>query len=121
MNKKKCKIILPIVLAAVVLAGAGIWQATRPKEVTNYDVEFEAGSPYMQSKDKLLEECVSMIPYTDASSIRYKAGLMTWNKDSDVEKQIYNGTITAAEFYEGNYNFFTSAGENRWDYYYSRR
>ena len=42
MNKKKCKIILPIVLAAVVLAGAGIWQATRPKEVTNYDVEFEA-------------------------------------------------------------------------------
>ena len=86
-----------------------------------YDVEFEAGSPYMQSKDKLLEKCVSMIPYTDASSIRYKAGLMKWNKDSDVEKQIYNGTITAAEFYEGNYNFFTSAGENRWDYYYSRR
>ena len=42
MNKKKCKIILPIVLAAVVLAGAGIWQAARPKEVTNYDVEFEA-------------------------------------------------------------------------------
>ena len=44
MNKKKCKIILPIVLAAVVLAGAGIWQAARPKEVTNYDVEFEAVS-----------------------------------------------------------------------------
>ena len=42
MNKKKCKIILPIVLAVVVLAGAGIWQAARPKEVTNYDVEFEA-------------------------------------------------------------------------------
>ena len=57
MNKKKCKIILPIVLAAVVLAGAGIWQATRPKEVTNYDVEFEAAqeAPEQETSENFLK------------------------------------------------------------------
>lgn len=87
----------------------------------DYDTEFEAGSPYMQSKDKILSECVSLIPQYDSSSIRYKAGLMKWNKITDVEKQLYNGTTTPKEFYDSNYYFFTSEGENRWDYYYSRR
>ena len=42
MGKKKWKRFIPVALAAAVLAGAGIWQAAEPKEVTNYDVEFEA-------------------------------------------------------------------------------
>ncbi len=86
-----------------------------------YTAEFEAGTPYMQSKDKIMKECTFLTPSYDSSSIRYKAGLMKWNKIADVEKQLYNGTTTAKAFYEANYNFFTSAGENRWDYYYSRR
>lgn len=86
-----------------------------------YSVEFAQGSPYMQSKDAIMKECVSLIPQYDSSSIRYKAGLMKWNKITDVEKQIYNGTTTPEAFYNANYNFFTTSGENRWDYYYSRR
>ena len=40
--KSKKKVII-ILLILVVIAGAfGIYQYTRPKEVTNYDVEFEA-------------------------------------------------------------------------------
>lgn len=86
-----------------------------------YDTQYTAETPYMQSKDEISEECVFLTPMYDSSSIRYKAGLAKWNKISDVEKQLYNSTTTAQAFYEANYNFFTSAGENRWDYYYSRR
>lgn len=86
-----------------------------------YNTEYEAETPYMQSKDDIADSCVFLTPMYDSSSIRYKAGLAKWNKISDVEKQLYNGTTTAQAFYESNYNFFTTAGENRWDYYYSRR
>lgn len=41
--KKKKKFILPLVVVAAVLAGIGIWQGMRPKEVTNYEAAFEAG------------------------------------------------------------------------------
>ena len=34
---KKKKIIIPVVLAAAVLAGVAAWQGTRPQEVTNYN------------------------------------------------------------------------------------
>ena len=39
---KKKKIIIPVAAAAAILAGAGIWQATKPKEVTNIEAAFEA-------------------------------------------------------------------------------
>lgn len=39
MNKKK--VIIVILALAVVVGGVVVYQQTRPKEVTNYDVEFE--------------------------------------------------------------------------------
>lgn len=78
-------------------------------------------SQYMTSKDDLMSSSYSLLPQYDSSSIRYKAGLFKWNKILDVEKQIYNKTITPQAFVTSNYNYFTTVGENKWDYFYSRR
>ena len=49
--KRKKKVII-ILLILVVIAGAfGIYQYTRPKEVTNYDVEFEADQEKPEDED----------------------------------------------------------------------
>ena len=49
--KSKKKVII-ILLILVVIAGAfGIYQYTRPKEVTNYDVEFEADQEKPEDED----------------------------------------------------------------------
>lgn len=51
MNRKK-KITILVVILVLAAAGAGIYWYTRPKEVTNYDAEFEEDQERPDSTDQ---------------------------------------------------------------------
>lgn len=78
MSRKK-KIILSIA-AVLVIAAAAVWFSTRPKEVTNYDVEFEEDQekPEDESQDPSVGNGIQIPGY---KSVEIPAG----TKDVSVE------------------------------------
>lgn len=72
--KKKKKFILPLVVVAAVLAGIGIWQGMRPKEVTNYEAAFEAGQEAPDTSSERQSGAGAGIQIPGYKSIEISAG-----------------------------------------------